>query len=95
MVKKIRKFNYQKNLKKEWKKKKAKKNPAVNADQLKPFWDSKKTILANYREMGIAADPNVTLEIPRTKALLNPEVMNLVKVRNHLNLFKILNKIHM
>ena len=80
MVKKVKKFNYQKDRRKDWKKKKAQKNPQINADQLKPFWDSKKSILANYRDLGIVADPNKNLEIPKTKNTLNPEAMNLAKV---------------
>jgi hypothetical protein len=80
MVKKVRKFNYQRDRKKDMRKKKAKKNPKVNAEQLKPFWDPKKTILENYRDLGLAADPNKTLEIPKAKTFLIPETMEIAKV---------------
>ncbi len=89
MVKKVRKFNYQKDRKKEMRKKKAKKNPAVNAGQLKPFWNSKKTILENYRNLGISADPNESLAIPKAKSFLIPETMDLAKVRTRCTFFKI------
>lgn len=80
MVKKVRKFNYKKDMKKEWKKAKAKKNPVVKAENLKEFWDTTKSIKKNYAELGLAADPNQALAIPKAKALLNPEVMEIEKV---------------
>lgn len=85
MVKKVRKFNYNKNLKKEWKKKKAKENPQVNADSLKPFWDPKKSMIENYKSMGISVDPNKSLEIPRIKKLMNPEYMSIKEAQESLN----------
>jgi hypothetical protein len=87
MVKKVRKFNYQKDRKKEMRKKKAKKNPSVNSEQLKGFWDPKKTILQNYQNLGISADPNKSLVIPSTKSTMIPdEIMNIEQV------FKIVNR---
>jgi hypothetical protein len=80
MVKKVKKFNYKADLKKKWKKMKDKKNPKVNADRLKEFWDPNKSIQANYRDLGLSIDPNQTLGIPKTKNLLNPEVMEIEKV---------------
>ena len=80
MVKKVRKFNYNKNLKKEWKKKKAKLHPEVNADNLKSFWDKKKSLLQNYQALGLAADPNISLAIPKAKSFLLPEVMDIDEV---------------
>ena len=81
MVKKVKKFNYSKNLKKAWQKKKAKKNPQVNTDQLKAFWDPKKTLLENYKCLGIAADPNKSLEIPKARQLQNPEFMSIAEAK--------------
>lgn len=80
MVKKAKKFNYGKDLKKKWKQMKAKKNPKVNAEQLKEFWDPNKSIQANYMDLGLVADPNLALAIPKAKNLLNPEVMEIEKV---------------
>jgi hypothetical protein len=81
MVKKTRKFNYQKDLKKKWKKEKEKKNPKVNTDRLKDFWNENKSVRFNYTELGLSMDPNQTLEIPKTKTrLLNPEIMKIEDV---------------
>lgn len=82
MVKKTRKFNYKKDLKKKWKQMKAKTNPEVKTEQLKEFWNSHKSIKANYAEMGLSADPNITIGIPKAKVLLNPEVMEISKVND-------------
>ncbi|CAF0796693.1 unnamed protein product [Brachionus calyciflorus] len=81
MVKKVRKFNYNKDLKKKWKKTKAKENPVVKTEHLKDFWNSKKSIKANYAEMGLCSDPNFTLGIPKTKNILNPEFMEIEKAK--------------
>ena len=86
MVKKTKKFTYGKNLKKKWKQMKTKKNPKVNAEQLKDFWDPKKSIQANYMDLGLSFDPNITLSIPKTKAKMNPEMMDLEEVE----IFKLL-----
>jgi hypothetical protein len=77
MVKKVRKFNYKKDLKKQWKKEKEKKNPVIKTDQLKSFWNHKKSMKQNYANLGLSLDPNETFAIPRAKKLLNPEVMSL------------------
>lgn len=84
MVKKVKKFQHGKNLKKKWKQEKAKKHPKVNADVLKGFWDQKKSIAKNYMELGLSYDPNLTLAIPKTKDTQNPlncEVMDIEEVR--------------
>ena len=83
MVKKTKKFNYQKDLKKKWKKEKEKKNPKINTDKLKDFWDENKSVRFNYKELGLCIDPNQTLGIPKTKKLLNPEIMNIEEVCAH------------
>ena len=95
MVKKAKKFNYQKDRKKDWKKLKAKKNPKVNAEQLKNFWDQNKSIAANYMDLGLAYDPNLAagMEIPKTKKklqkqLLEPEVMEIEKAKEMSQLHK-------
>lgn len=92
MVKKTRKFNYKKNLKKAWKKLKEKKNPTVKNDDVKEFWDKSVSMKSNYAKLGLSMDPNETFEIPRAKILLNPEVMeieevNLGKIKLKFNLF--------
>lgn len=81
MVKKTKKFNYKKNLKKAWKKLKEKKNPTVKNDDIKEFWDSNVSMKRNYANLGLSIDPNETLEIPRAKVLLNPEVMEIEKAK--------------
>ena len=73
MVKKVKKFNYKKDLKKEWKKKKEKLKPKVNTDGLGEFWDQSKSIEANYRELGLSIDPNRTLTIPKAKDVLSKQ----------------------
>ena len=87
MVKKAKKFNYQKDRKKDWKKLKAKKNPKVNSEQLKAFWNQNKTVAQNYMDLGLAMDPNMVtgMEIPKTKKriqeqLMEPEIMEIEKV---------------
>lgn len=59
---------------------KEKKNPKVNAEQLKGFWDPEKSIQANYRDLGLSYDPNVTIEIPKTKTKLQVETMDIEEV---------------
>lgn len=81
MVKKVKKFNYQKNLKKAWKKQKEKKYPKVKADELKEFWNKNESIAKNYAKLGLSIDPNMTLEIPKAKKLLNPEVMEIEEAK--------------
>jgi hypothetical protein len=81
MVKKHKKkrFNYNKNLKKAWKKQKAKKQAKVTDETLKAAWNTHKSIEYNYAELGLSSNPNKTLSIPRIKTLIQPEVMNLQK----------------
>lgn len=81
MVKKHKKkkFNYNKNLKKAWKKQKAKKQAKVTDETLKAAWNAHKSIEYNYAELGLSSDPNKTLSIPRTKTIIQPEVMDLQK----------------
>jgi hypothetical protein len=80
MVKKAKKFNYQKDLKKAWRKKKDKKKAHVTDKHLKAAWDESKSVEANYIEMGLASDPNKTLRVPKAKTLMQPEVMDIQKV---------------
>jgi hypothetical protein len=80
MVKKQRKFNYNKNLKKAWKKEKAKRQPKISDDTLKAAWNSTKSIEGNYSEMGLTTNANRALRIPKTKTLLKPEVMDIEQV---------------
>ncbi len=94
MVKKAKKFNYQKDRKKDWKRLKAKKNPKVNAEQLKNFWDQSKSIAQNYMDLGLASDPNTAsgMEIPKAKKriqqqLMEPEIMEIEKVCIYKNFF--------
>lgn len=77
MVKKVKKFNYKKNLKKAWKKLKDKENPKVNAELIKEFWNRNQSIEKNYSKLGLSLDPNVTLGIPKAKVLLTPDVMDI------------------
>lgn len=68
-VKKVRKqFNYNKNRKKEWQKKK--KQPNIGCEQVKNAWDDKKSVKKNLNEMGLSVDPNKTIRIPKTKDLI-------------------------
>ena len=39
--------------------------------QIKHAWDAKKSLQANLKEMGISADPNKTVKIPKTKVFDN------------------------
>ena len=80
MVKKTRKFNYNKNLKKAWRKEKAKKTPKITDATLKEAWSLTKSIEGNYSEMGLTTDANKSLRIPKTKTLLKPEVMDIDQV---------------
>ena len=83
MVKKTKKFQHGKNLKRKWKQMKAKKNPKVNSEQLKEFWDSSKSLAKNYMDLGLSMDPNMTLSIPKTKDTKKPmncDVMDIEEV---------------
>ncbi|XP_060068250.1 uncharacterized protein LOC132548399 [Ylistrum balloti] len=60
-----RKFNYDKNRRKEWLK--SKKMPTIECKQVKNAWDSKRSVKENMLEMGLATDPNKTISIPKTK----------------------------
>ncbi|XP_061171604.1 uncharacterized protein LOC133181079 [Saccostrea echinata] len=66
-----KKFNYDKNRRKEWKK--SKKLPSIECAQIKKAWDPKKSMRRNLEEMGISADPNQTIKIPKTKDFLMDE----------------------
>jgi hypothetical protein len=81
MVKKVRKFNYQKNLKKAWKKLKEKEKPKVNAELIQEFWNRNESIQKNYTKLGLSLDPNETLGIPKAKVLLNPDVMDIEEAK--------------
>jgi len=71
------KYNYNKNRRREWKK--HKKMPTIQCDHIKQAWDEKKTVEGNLRDMGLSADPNKTLPIPRTKDMMGPTVERLDK----------------
>lgn len=60
-----RKFNYDKNRKKQWLK--SKKMPTIECKQIKNAWDSTRSVKENMQQMGLATDPNKTLKIPKTK----------------------------
>ncbi|BFY97757.1 hypothetical protein BsWGS_00797 [Bradybaena similaris] len=64
-TKRHQKFQYDKDRKKNWKK--AKGMPTIKCDEIKKAWDETKSVSQNLREMGIAADSNKTLRIPRSK----------------------------
>uniref|UniRef100_A0A2C9LZA4 Nucleolar protein 16 n=1 Tax=Biomphalaria glabrata TaxID=6526 RepID=A0A2C9LZA4_BIOGL len=61
------KFNYNKDRKKNWKK--AKGMPVIKCKEIKNAWDEGKSLTQNLKEMGISADPNKTLKVPRSKAV--------------------------
>lgn len=63
-----RKFNYNKNRKREWKKKKT--LPKVKCEILENCWDHKLSHIVNLQKIGLSHDSNVTLRIPTTKELL-------------------------
>lgn len=73
-MKKVKKFQHGKNLKRKWKQMKQKKNPKVNADVLKGYWDPKKSLAQNYMDLGLSMDPNQTLAIPKTKDRMDPDM---------------------
>lgn len=94
MVKKQKKFNYKKDLKKAWQKEKAKRQPKISDDTLKSAWSLTKSIEGNYAEMGLTTNANKSLRIPKAKTLLKPEVMDIEQVererlRNH-SFFKLI-----
>jgi hypothetical protein len=62
-------FQYSKNRRKAWKKKK--KLPNIGCDEVKQSWDSRKSLQANLREMGLSADPNKSVRIPTAKEMMN------------------------
>uniref|UniRef100_A0A0B7A1E4 Nucleolar protein 16 n=1 Tax=Arion vulgaris TaxID=1028688 RepID=A0A0B7A1E4_9EUPU len=60
------KFRYDEDRKKNWKK--ARGMPTIKCAEIKKAWDETKSVKQNLQEMGISADPNATLKIPRSKA---------------------------
>ncbi|KAK2173769.1 hypothetical protein NP493_850g01034 [Ridgeia piscesae] len=56
-------FNYNKNRRKEWKKQK--KLPKIGCKQMKDAWDERRTVEYNLQNMGLSADPNKTLAMPK------------------------------
>nr|XP_022341445.1 nucleolar protein 16-like [Crassostrea virginica] len=68
---KAKKYNYDKNRRKAWKK--SKKLPTIECAQIKQAWDPKKSVRKNLEEMGISADPNQTFKIPKTKDMIEIE----------------------
>ncbi|XP_005089624.1 nucleolar protein 16 [Aplysia californica] len=65
--KKHLKFDYNRDRKKNWKK--AKGTPTIKCDEIKAAWDETKSVKRNMRDMGLSADPNKTLRLPRVKPL--------------------------
>lgn len=51
-----RRFNYEKDRRREWRK--TKKTPTIHCETIKNNWDSKKSLKANLAQMGLAFDPN-------------------------------------
>ncbi|KAK7500690.1 hypothetical protein BaRGS_00007934 [Batillaria attramentaria] len=64
-------FNYQRDRRKSWTK--SKKMPTIHCKQIRQAWNEKKTLYKNMKDMGLSADPNTTLKIPRAKDLLGPQ----------------------
>lgn len=60
-------FDYNKDRKKNWKK--AKRTPTIKCDEIKKAWDDTKSLKRNMLEMGLSADANKTLKIPKTKIM--------------------------
>jgi len=67
------KFNYNKNRRRAWKKQK--KLPTIGCAEVKEAWDSRKSVQANFSDMGLSLDPNKTLRIPSTKELLKESTL--------------------
>ena len=40
------------------------------SDAIKEAWDEKKTVDRNMREMGLSADPNKTIPVPKAKVIM-------------------------
>ncbi|XP_033125435.1 nucleolar protein 16-like [Anneissia japonica] len=66
-----KKFNYNVNLRKKWRK--MKKQPTVLCEQMKHNWDPKKTTKQNMHDMGLSYDPNEAVPIPKTKEVMKPK----------------------
>ncbi|KAJ8025684.1 Nucleolar protein 16 [Holothuria leucospilota] len=71
---KVNKFRYNVNRRKLWKK--AKKVPTIESEPIKNAWVAHKGIPANFASMGLSADVNKTLRIPKTKELLRPAAVD-------------------
>lgn len=67
-----KKFQYERNRRKEWMK--SKQLPQIRNKELKDNWDESKTVQQNLRTMGLSANPNKTLALPKAKDLLVGEV---------------------
>ncbi|XP_002740033.1 nucleolar protein 16-like [Saccoglossus kowalevskii] len=79
---KRKKYHYNVNRKKEWKK--SKRLPAIGCSQIKKAWDNTKSVKQNLSDMGLAVDPNISIPIPTAKQLLKHqklETMDLAEVR--------------
>ncbi|GFS00495.1 nucleolar protein 16-like [Elysia marginata] len=66
-VKRHEKFNYSKDRKKN--RKKSKEVPAIKCEEIKKAWDVTKSVKKNLEDMGIAADSNKAVKMPRSKPL--------------------------
>lgn len=74
-----KKFQYGRNRRKEWKKSKQEKN--IDCAQLKAAWDDNKSVTRNLTDMGLSANPNVTLSIPTPKDYLGVDSVTMETLR--------------
>ncbi|XP_071947974.1 nucleolar protein 16-like [Antedon mediterranea] len=66
-----KKFNYNVNRRKKWKK--MTKQPTILCEQIKKNWDPKKTVKNNMKDMGLSYDPNESVPMPKTKDVMKPK----------------------
>ncbi|KAK3728069.1 hypothetical protein RRG08_022120 [Elysia crispata] len=65
--KRHQKFDYNRDRKKNRKKSKA--VPAIKCEEIKKAWDVTKSVKKNLEDMGIAADSNKAIKVPKSKPL--------------------------
>jgi len=58
-------YDYNKDRKKT--RKKSKGGPVIKCKEIKAAWDDTKSVKRNLRDMGLSADPNKTVKLPKSK----------------------------
>ncbi|XP_038045490.1 nucleolar protein 16-like [Patiria miniata] len=70
-----KKYGYGVNRRRLWKK--SRKMPTITCKPLKEAWDQRKSLEKNLADMGLSANPNKTIPIPKMKDKLKPRAVDI------------------